>query len=215
MTDTPFPASREAMLRVKEDPYRLGHKAHEPKEPVPGAGHGGTGPASKRIIVGYGFWLFLLSDIVMFACFFATYAVLQNATAGGPSIRSLVDLPRVGIETGALLLSSFTCGLSYAATNVRNKLWTQVFLALTGLLGLTRYAAEGDNEIRFVVSAGGGVKLRPTRNVGLRLDGRVFTTFADVDGRAIACSPGACFFAFHADIVWQAEFTAGLIVKMR
>jgi hypothetical protein len=83
---------------------------------------------------------------------------------------------------------------------------------LTGLLGLTRYAAEGDNEIRFVVSAGGGVKLRPTRNVGLRLDGRVFTTFADVDGRAIACSPGACFFAFHADIVWQAEFTAGLVV---
>jgi hypothetical protein len=83
---------------------------------------------------------------------------------------------------------------------------------LTGLLGLTRYAAEDDNEIRFVVSAGGGVKLRPTRNLGFRLDGRVFTTFADVDGRAIACSPGACFFAFHADIVWQAEFTAGLIV---
>ena len=83
---------------------------------------------------------------------------------------------------------------------------------LTGLLGLTRYAAESDNEIRFVVSAGGGVKLRPTRHVGLRLDGRVFTTFADVDGRAIACSPGACFFAFHADIVWQAEFSAGLVV---
>lgn len=83
---------------------------------------------------------------------------------------------------------------------------------LTGLLGLTRYAAEDDNEIRFVVSAGGGVKLRPMRNIGLRLDGRVFTTFADVDGRAIACSPGACFFAFHADIVWQAEFTAGLVV---
>jgi hypothetical protein len=83
---------------------------------------------------------------------------------------------------------------------------------LTGLLGLTRYASEGDNEIRFVVGAGGGVKLRPMRNIGLRLDGRVFTTFADVDGRAIACSPGACFFAFHADIVWQAEFTAGLAV---
>ena len=83
---------------------------------------------------------------------------------------------------------------------------------LTGLLGLTRYAAEDDNEIRFVVSAGGGVKLRPMRNIGLRLDGRVFTTFADVDGRAIACSPGACFFAFHADIVWQAEFTAGLVI---
>ena len=83
---------------------------------------------------------------------------------------------------------------------------------LTGMLGLTRYAAEDDNEIRFVVSAGGGVKLQAAPRLGLRLDGRVFTTFADVDGRAIACSPGACFFAFHADVVWQAEFSAGLVV---
>jgi hypothetical protein len=83
---------------------------------------------------------------------------------------------------------------------------------LTGLLGLTRYAAEGDNEIRFVVSAGGGLKLRPTPRVGIRLDGRLFTTFADIDGRAIACSPGACFFAFHADVVWQGEVSAGVFV---
>ncbi|HEY9218887.1 MAG TPA: cytochrome (ubi)quinol oxidase subunit III [Phenylobacterium sp.] len=136
MTDTPFPASREALLRIKQDPHRLGHSGHVAAEPLPGTGHGQTGPASKRVIVGYGFWIFLLSDIVMFACFFATYAVLQGATAGGPTIRDLVDLPRVGIETGALLLSSFTCGLSFAATNVRNKLWTQVFLAMTAILGL-------------------------------------------------------------------------------
>jgi hypothetical protein len=83
---------------------------------------------------------------------------------------------------------------------------------LTGLLGLTRYAAEGDNEIRFVVSAGGGVKLRPVRHLGARLDGRVFTTFADVEGRTIACSPGFCLVTVHADIVWQAEFSAGLII---
>src|SRR5689334_15080628 len=118
MTDAPFPTSREALRRVQEDPHRLGHRAHEPREPVPGTGHGGTGPASKRVIVGYGFWIFLLSDIIMFACFFAAYAVLQGATAGGPTVRDIVDLPRVGIETGALLLSSFTCGLSYAAMNV-------------------------------------------------------------------------------------------------
>lgn len=83
---------------------------------------------------------------------------------------------------------------------------------LTGLLGLTRYAAEGDDEIRFVVSAGGGVKLRPLRHVGARLDGRVFTTFADIEGRTIACSPGFCLVTFNADIVWQAEFSAGLII---
>ena len=83
---------------------------------------------------------------------------------------------------------------------------------LTGLLGLTRYAAEGDNEIRFTVSAGGGVKLMPVRHVGVRLDGRVFTTFADIEGRVIACSPGVCLLAVNADIVWQAEFSAGLVV---
>ena len=83
---------------------------------------------------------------------------------------------------------------------------------LTGLLGLTRYAAEGDNEIRFTVGAGGGVKLFPIRRVAARFDGRVFATFVDVEGRAIACSPGICLVAFNAQIVWQAEFTAGLSV---
>jgi hypothetical protein len=86
---------------------------------------------------------------------------------------------------------------------------------LTGLVGLTRYAAVGDNEIRFTVAAGAGVKLMPARHVGIRLDGRVFATFADLDGRAVACSPGLCLLAFNADIVWQAEFSAGLIVRFR
>ena len=102
-----------------------------------------TGPASKRIIVAYGFWIFLLSDIVMFSCFFAAFAVQRDATAGGPGIRDLVEMPRVALETGALLLSSYTCGLSFAATNARSKLWTQVFLVITGLLGLAFQSREG------------------------------------------------------------------------
>ena len=84
---------------------------------------------------------------------------------------------------------------------------------LTGLLGLTRYAAEGDNELRFALSAGGGVKLMPTPRVGLRLDGRVFTTFADFDNQSFACAAaGPCFVAFRADVVWQAEVTLGIVV---
>ena len=83
---------------------------------------------------------------------------------------------------------------------------------LTGLLGLTHYAAQNDNEIRFSVGAGGGVKLMPASRVGVRLDGRLFATFADLDGRALACTPGFCIFAVDADIVWQAEFSAGLVV---
>jgi hypothetical protein len=86
---------------------------------------------------------------------------------------------------------------------------------LTGTLGLTRYATEGDNEIRFSVGAGGGVKLFPLSHIGLRLESRVFTTFEDADGRLIFCSSGSgtCAFAIHADLVWQAEFTAGLVVR--
>jgi cytochrome o ubiquinol oxidase subunit 3 len=136
MTDTGLPASVEAIRRVREDPHRLGHRDHGPREPVAGAGHGETGPASKRIIVGYGFWVFLLSDIVMFSCFFAAFAVQRGATAGGPTISQIVDTRRVAWETAALLLSSYTCGLSFAATNAKKLLTTQAFLLLTGLLGL-------------------------------------------------------------------------------
>jgi len=134
MTNAQFPATIEAIRVRREDPNHVGHHGHG--GPVRGAGHGDTGPATKRIIVGYGFWIFLLSDIVMFSCFFATYAVLQGATAGGPGIAQIVELPRVGWETACLLASSFTCGLSFAATNARSKLWTQVFLIITGFLGL-------------------------------------------------------------------------------
>ena len=62
------------------------------------------------------------------------------------------------------------------------------------------------------MSAGGGVKLMPVPRFGLRLDGRLFTTFVEAEGRAIACSPGICLVAFEADIVLQAEFTAGIVV---
>ncbi len=135
MSNAAFPASVEAIRRRREDPRQPGYDGHG-GEPVAGAGHGETGPANKRIIVGYGFWIFLLSDIVMFSCFFATFAVLRGATAGGPTIRQIVELPRVEWETALLLASSFTCGLSFAATNAKNLLWTQICLVITGALGL-------------------------------------------------------------------------------
>ena len=52
----------------------------------------------------------------------------------------------------------------------------------------------------------------PNRRIGLRLDGRVFTTFAEFEGQAFACAPRGCFVSFNADVVWQAEFSAGLVV---
>src|SRR4051795_7195737 len=78
-----------------------------------------AGPATKRIVVGFGFWIFLLSDIVMFAAFFAAYAVLAHAAAGGPSGVQLFSQRSVAIETGCLLASSYTCGLMSLAIGSR------------------------------------------------------------------------------------------------
>ena len=86
---------------------------------------------------------------------------------------------------------------------------------LTGSAGLTRYATRGDNEIRFAVSAGGGVKLFLANHVGIRFGSQVFATFVDADAEFFACSPGVCLADFHADVLWQIEFTAGLIVRFR
>ena len=99
-------------------------------------GHGEGSPASKRVIVGYGFWIFLLSDIIMFSAFFAAHAVLQNATDGGPSGGDLFNSRNVAIETACLLFSSFTCGLSAVGADARRMIWTQTALFVTGLLGL-------------------------------------------------------------------------------
>ncbi len=128
--------SHSATLRRGHDPSRIGHQNHEAASHPDAEGHGEGGPASKRIIVGYGFWIFLLSDIIMFSGFFASYAVLSQATAGGPSGHQIFELNNVAIETGCLLISSFTCGMASLAVQQRSQLWTQLSLLVTGLFGL-------------------------------------------------------------------------------
>jgi cytochrome o ubiquinol oxidase subunit 3 len=98
-------------------------------------GLGNRGPESKSIVVPYGFWLFVLSDIVLFSALFATYAALVRATDGGPTTNQLFDRNLVAIETVALLLSSFVCGLAIIFAKRANMLWTQVWLLVTGLFG--------------------------------------------------------------------------------
>lgn len=133
------------------DPYRVGHD-HDAERNL-ARGHGEGGPASKRVIVGYGFWIFLLSDIVMFSAFFAAHAVLQTATAGGPSGRELFNPTSIAIQTAVLLLSSFTCGMSAVATVARSQLWTQLCLLVTGMLGLVFLLLEG-RDFAVMVAAG-------------------------------------------------------------
>jgi cytochrome o ubiquinol oxidase subunit 3 len=108
------------------------------------------GAAQTRIVVGYGFWLFLLSDFVLFSCFFASYAVLRDATAGGPTEGRLFDLTTVGWETACLLLSSFTSGMASLAAGQRNQLWFQVAMAATGVLGAAFLALELSEFARFI-----------------------------------------------------------------
>ena len=75
-----------------------------------GLGH--RGPESKSIVVPYGFWLFVLSDMVLFSALFATYASLVHAADGGPITNQLFDRRLVAVETLALLASSFVCSPS-------------------------------------------------------------------------------------------------------
>ena len=110
------------------DPNRVGYSA-------PGFGSEQGGSASKQIIVGFGFWIFLVSDIIMFSAFFASYAVLSGATAGGPTALHLFSLENAAIETVCLLLSSFTCGLARIAADVCSKRWFYAALAATFGLG--------------------------------------------------------------------------------
>jgi cytochrome o ubiquinol oxidase subunit III len=101
-----------------------------------------AGPASKRIVVAYGFWIFLLSDIVMFAALFAAYAILVRATAGGPSGAQLFNQVNVAIETACLLASSYTCGLMSLAVNARRLATTYFFAVVTFALGAAFLALE-------------------------------------------------------------------------
>ena len=131
-----------AAAYLEHGPYARGHDRHG-RGHADARGYGEGGPAPKRVIVGYGFWIFLLSDIVMFSAFFAAYAVLAGATAGGPTGHDLFDLKRVAIETACLLASSFTCGLGYVAATRKKQLQTQFWMLATGLLGLVFVILEG------------------------------------------------------------------------
>jgi cytochrome o ubiquinol oxidase subunit III len=98
-------------------------------------GRGGGGPAPKRIVVAYGFWIFILSDMVMFSALFAAFAVLRGNTAGGPTGSELFDLRSVFIETMCLLVSSYTCGLGALSAERRQPARFLIFAVATFALG--------------------------------------------------------------------------------
>ena len=83
----------------------------------------------------FGFWVYLMTDCVLFASLFATYAVLHNNTYGGPSGAELFSMPFVLTETLILLTSSFTAGLAMVAMHAKRKQLVLAALAATFILG--------------------------------------------------------------------------------
>ncbi|SRR5258708_5271537 len=101
-----------------------------------------AGPAPKRIVVAYGFWIFLLSDIVMFSALFAAYAVLMRATAGGPNGAALFNQVSAAIETACLLFSSYACGMMSLAVGARRRAGVYLWAAVTFVLGASFLGLE-------------------------------------------------------------------------
>ncbi|HEY1137564.1 MAG TPA: cytochrome o ubiquinol oxidase subunit III [Xanthomonadaceae bacterium] len=89
-----------------------------------------------------GFWIYLLSDLMIFACLFATYGVLGRSYAAGPSGADLFDLSLIAINTAILLVSSITYGFAMIAMQNRSTRGVIGWLLATGVLGLAFLAVE-------------------------------------------------------------------------
>lgn len=102
-----------------------------------------------------GFWVYLMTDCVLFATLFAVFAVLRSATAGGPSGADIFELDFILIETMLLLTSSFTVGLAVLATKLKLKKQAIFWLVITFLLGAGFLAMEL-YEFAHLIAAGEG-----------------------------------------------------------
>ena len=89
-----------------------------------------------------GFWLYLMSDCLIFACLFAVYGVLGRSYAGGPTGAQIFDLPMVAVNTAMLLLSSITYGFAMLEMQRSKVRATIIWLVITGLLGLCFLSVE-------------------------------------------------------------------------
>jgi cytochrome o ubiquinol oxidase subunit 3 len=103
----------------------------------------------------FGFWIYLMSDLLLFATLFATYAVLHRNTDGGPTAREIFELPYVAIETLLLLLSSITYGVALIGSYTRNQNRVLLWMGITFLLGLGFVGME-INEFHKLIEEGAG-----------------------------------------------------------
>ena len=180
------------------------------------------GPSPRKVIVAYGFWLFLLSDIIVFSALFAAYAVLSGRTAGGPGGVQLFHRGNVLIETGCLLASSFTCSLLALAIAARNGRLMLMFAVLTFALGAAFLALEL-SEFAGMAAHGAGPRRSAFLSAFFALVGMhglhvtlglawlvvMMAQVATLGWHPLVLGRLACFSLFwHAlDIVWIGVFT--------
>lgn len=103
----------------------------------------------------FGFWIYLMTDCILFATIFAAYSVLSNNIAGGPSGKDIFELPYVLVETFCLLFSSITYGFAMLAMHKGNKKGVLSWLFVTFLLGLGFIGME-INEFHHLIAEGFG-----------------------------------------------------------
>ncbi len=169
-----------------------------------------------------GFWLYLMSDCLVFASLFAVYGVLGRSYAAGPSGVELFDLSLVAINTGLLLLSSLTFGLAMISMLAKRRGAMQAWLAATGLLGIGFLGVEL-YEFNHLIAEGAGPQRSAFLSAFFALVGThglhvlfgtvwLFTLMAQVarhgltvaNQRRLVC---LSMFWHFLDVVWIAVFT--------
>jgi cytochrome o ubiquinol oxidase subunit III len=123
--------------------------------PVSTAGPEAQSPVERSEEKAFGFWIYLMTDAIVFALLFATYVVMSRGTAGGPTGRELFSLPRTFGETLLLLLSSATFGFATLAARARDGKEAVQLLLLTFILGAGFVAME-IHEFRGMIAMGAG-----------------------------------------------------------
>ena len=180
------------------------------------------GPSPRKVIVGYGFWLFLLSDIILFSALFAAYAVLSKNTAGAPTGLQLFHRDNVLLETACLLVSSFTCAMMSLAIEQRHRGLMVLGAAATFVLGaaflgleLTEFAGmlahgAGPQRSAFLSAFFALVGMHGLHvSIGLCWLASMVAQVFTLGWREMVVGRLACFSLFwHAlDIVWIGVFT--------
>jgi cytochrome o ubiquinol oxidase subunit 3 len=141
----------------------------------------------------FGFWLYIMSDLVLFGTLFATYAVLGHNYAGGPTGRDLFRLPDAFAETMLLLVSSATYGMAMLAVYKQKKGWVLGWLVITFLFGLGFIGMEINEFLRLIIAGYG-----PQRSAFLS----AFFTLVGTHGSHVACG-----------LIWMAVMMGQVVTK--